>query len=420
MNIVSMKQSNSKFLLILLVLLTSFSCKTEEITVENNQNKNPEKPKGSDDAIALKENEIIVLVDFKTIPEYAISNFTNLKYDKQAVLNIEWDDGNLNCLDGLAVFNGGRASNGINYKGNYFSDGCGNNLSYKGALAVNGYNNYNMAEWGDNYPEKVTYLQMKKLIAEGWDIENHSLKHISLPNLTAAKQDLSEMNQLIFDRIGYVMNTLVVPTNFLFYMKAASELGFLSGTTQADISKDDISLYPSYAWNENIELNKIKETGIIGLNRAFNDNWSDTKALKDAINNTIASSSTNENRLIRIGTHNTHDIENFAKFISYINEISKDKLWVTSMRELFEFQMAKQKTKKTEQLSGTKLVIKLNQNDLQEMIRWQDLSLKIKSDAEIASITVKGSDTNSFNLKKGLVNIFKQKKVFKSANLLDN
>jgi hypothetical protein len=420
MNVASMKKNRGKFLLVLLVVLASFSCKTEEIKLDHNQYENSEDPKDNDEIITLKENEILVIVDFKTTPNYAVSNFTNLKYDKQTVLNIEWDDGNQNCLDGLAVFNGGLASNGINYTGNFFSDGCGNNLSYKGAVAVNGYNNYNMAEWGDDYPEKITYLQMKELISKGWDIENHSLKHISLPNLTSAKQDLSEMNQLIFDRIGYVMNTLVVPTNFLYYMKAASELGFISGTTQADLLKDGITLYPSYAWNENIELNKINETGFIGLNRAFNDNWSDTKALKEAINNTITSSSSNENKLIRIGTHNIQDIKNFANFITYINEISKDKLWVTSMRELFEFRIVKQKTEKKEKLSRKKLVILLNQENIKEMIRWQDLTLKIESDAEIASINIKGSDSNSFNLKTGLVNIFKQKRSFKSANLLDN
>ncbi len=373
---------------------------------------NPNKQNQIDDT----GSNIVIKVVFNSIPAYAKSHFTNLKFGKAAVLNFEWDDNTTDCLTGLAIFNGGLATNGITYPGKTFTDGCGNKINYRSALAVNTLSDYNGEELGLKYPGKVSYQQMKGLINQGWDIENHSSKHADQKSLTSAKADLTKANQLIFDRTAYNMNTLVVPTNYNFYMKAAEELGFLAGTTQADDAKDGLIIYPSNAWKNNVDFMKIPY-GFTALNRLFNDDWSNTDDLKSRIEETMQTSTSSVNKLIRIGTHNTSSIAGFASFINDINKIAQDRLWVTSMRELCEYRETKHQTRKTEVLKDNALTITLNQKDIPAMIRWRDLSMMVSSNASIKTIIINGADHSSYNLKTGLINIFKENKSFKTASL---
>lgn len=390
------------------ILLINTSCKKSNTAIlEEEENKVEEIIKVND------KDKITIEVIFSSAPTQASSTYTNLKFDKDAIFNMEWDDNSKDCLNGLAILKGGLASNGINYPGKTFTDGCGNKISYKAALAINGYNANRQLEIGVNNPSAINYNQMKTLIQEGWDIENHSLRHQSLASLELAKADLEELNKLLYDRIGYSMNTLVVPSNFEHFMKAAADLGFISGTTQADHQKDGISIFPTNAWVPTVNFNSLPN-GFVALNRTFNDNWSDTEYVKSTIVKMMNSS----NSLVRIGSHNVNDVAGFANFIDQVEILSEDRLWVTTMREMLEYRITKEKTDKTEKLNGNTLTITLNQKNIADMIRWRDLSLKINSDAPISDIKIIGGDKSSFNKTSGLVNVFKQQSEFKSSKLV--
>lgn len=408
-----MKIKYLSFLLFISILLIGTSCKkSENLTKEEEEIIVVVPP-----VAAENDSNIVIKVTFSSTPSQATSSYTNLKFDKQAVFNMEWDDNSLDCLDGLAILKGGLASNGVTYSGKTFTDGCGNQINYRAALAINGYNTFNQREWGADYPGSISYTQMKELIKHGWDIENHSSRHIAMENLTLAKADLQDLNTLLFNRIGYTMNTLVVPVNYNFYMKAASELGFLSGTAQADDVKDGLPIYPTNAWKDNVDITTIPD-GFAALNRAFNDDWSKTELEKSKIDKLITSSTPTSNKLFRLGSHNANDVAGFADFINHISNASQDKIWVTTMRELFEYRYAKLKTKKSEVLVGNSLTITLNQDDIANMIRWRDLTLKINSEAVVSDITITGADKSSFNKTSKLINVFKENKDFKSAALL--
>lgn len=393
------------------ILLINTSCKKSNALVIDE--KNPEIVEEIVDA--TDTDKIIIQVVFNAAPTKVSAEFTTLKFNKEAVFNMEWDDNSKDCLDGLAIFKGGKASNGISYPGKSYTDGCGNKISYRAALAINGYNSTRQMEIGVNNPSAINYNQMKTLIKEGWDIENHSLKHESVANVELAKADLAEMNKLLFDRIGYTMNTLVVPSNFNHYMEAASDLGFIAGTTQADQERDGIKMFPTNAWIPTVNLNTLP-SGFVGLNRTFNDNWSNIEDVKGKVVKMMNSPF----NLFRMGSHNVKDIAGFADFVDHIEVLSKDKLWVTTMREMLEYRIVKEKTQKSEKLNGNTLTITLDQKDIADMIRWRDLSLKIVSDASISTVKITGADKSSYNLNTGLVNVFKEHTKFKSSKLMSN
>jgi hypothetical protein len=135
------------FVLILLSFHTS-SCKNESIvellpppsTVNPIDTINsPQTPPIDTIIFNPPKDGTIIKISFASKPNKVVLNPTKLKYGKSAVINLEWDDNSLASLEAYEIL-----------KNSHYSDGTGNHKSYTAALAINGLNNYNNKEFGDN------------------------------------------------------------------------------------------------------------------------------------------------------------------------------------------------------------------------------------------------------------------------------
>lgn len=405
---------NSVLLLPIVLILVSFhtsSCKNESIadlvpppsisdpidTIGNS----PQIPPTDTVAVNPPKEGTIIKISFISKPNKVSLNPTSLKYGKSAVINLEWDDNSLASIKAYEIL-----------KNLNFTDGTGNNKSFTAALAINGLNNYNNKEFGDNYPDKVSYTQMQQLINEGWDIENHGDYHNKTGNYHNGENVLKNINNLtdrLFHHTGYLMNTVVVPSADLGYVKTAKSLGYLGATTQG--AKDGFPIFPEYPDILNVSL---LPNDFVQLNRFFTDDWTASYVedkLNPLIDELIAKSSVTTPYLFRLGSHTINN-EGFKLFTNHIQKVANDKIWVTSMREFLEYRIVKEKIQTTQYSNKNTVYIVLNYSKIPKNIRFEDISYLIDADAEIEKIEITGATHSSYNKEKKLINIFKEKKEF--------
>lgn len=351
------------------------------------------KPESSKEQKPGNKN-IVIEVEFSSPPSKAALRYSPLKYGKKAALNIEWDDNSLAGIEALPLLNK-----------KVYTDGCGNNISYTAALAINGLSNNNNKELGDHYQGKVSYHQMLTLIKAGWDIENHGDYHNkngTFGNGDNILKNIKDLNERLFEKTGYLMNTFVVPNADSGYVAAAEQLGFLCSTTQG--AKDGYVIYPEYGGLT--ELNSVPE-GYIQFNRSFTDDWTTgyvNANLKPYIDRLLSLSSSSSNFLFRLGSHSIESA-GFQLFINYIEQQANDELWVTSMRELMEYRVVKEKISKTEALSNNMLKITLDYDKIPDSLRFRDISFYIDTESNIKSIKISGADRSTYNQDQKLINI---------------
>ncbi len=120
---------------------------------------------------------VTIKVTFTSAPTFATSSFADLKYNKQAVFNLDIDDQPANVMSVLAYMQGGTAlEDGKNYPGKFFTDGCGNKKPYTAAVATTAHSNYNDGDL-TLVPHLLNASQLTQLVASGFMLENHGFYH---------------------------------------------------------------------------------------------------------------------------------------------------------------------------------------------------------------------------------------------------
>lgn len=359
-------------------------------------------------ATPVTAGTMTVDITFDTVPTSPTVTYTNQKYNKQAVFNFEWDDNSVASVMSIPLIM--RRS---------FTDGCGNKVAYRAALGINGINSFNLLEMGF-YSGLAQYCDMQRMIALGWDIENHSMYHLSRDSVTA-RADIVDLTQMLWNRIGYTMTAFIVPTNYNYYVSNCLSLGtYITATTQG--AKDNIAIYPTFInW---VDLNAIPNNNFTQLNRQFTDDWSNTwldGTNVTNINSLLSNATASVNPLVRLGTHarDSNLYKPLEAMLSYLEAKAQDRVWVCSMRECFEYRYVKKKAVKTQALNGKTLRVTFDISALPNYIRWRDLSFKVTTGngAKIARVEAAGVDRMTYNPVTGLVNIFKENLVFQSPAL---
>lgn len=312
---------------------------------------------------------------------------------------MEWDDGSLGTFNSIHTF-----------KNKTFTDGCNKQINYRGGIGVIGKNWFTLNE-NSNMNGVISYPEIIEMISYGWDISNHSMLHrydtgTDTPNSLGVRNELIEWNRLFWDRTGYRMNTIIVPVNYPYFVVEGDSLGFICATTQG--AKDGYAIYTI-----NTNQNSIPD-GFAQLDRWFTDDWSQSyieTTLKVKIDSLMSAITPIFKPFFRIGTH-TNLYEQYPMFINYLHAASDDKIWVTTMREWFEYRYLKNNAIKTDSLHDNRLEININLSSIPEHIRWRDLSLKVTSDSRIVSVIANNVDSFTFNSVTGLINLYKEKNVF--------
>ena len=362
-------------------------------------------------------NIITIAVTFNTTPVSASSAFADLKYNKLGVYNYEMDDRSPGMRDVFAFFNGGTAPvNGVTYPGKTFTDGCGNVVKWRAAVATNARLQSDNSDWA-NYNNCLNWAEMANLVNNNWMIENHGFYHNKTGTYANGENTSKNINdntiyikdRLLEQGVQYIPRIFVVPNNDAGYVPAAQALGYMAAVSQQSL--DGYPIYPQYVDNTS-SISDLPQTFAM-YNRGFKDGWDAGSVgyYQGIIDNYFLSGMSAANKKIwRFAGHYFSDTD-FARFISLMNYLetkSADRVWITTLQEFLEYRETKAAVVKTETLSGNTLTITLDISSLPAKNRFRDMSVLINSGATINTVTVTGADASSFNAATGLINVFEK------------
>lgn len=364
----------------------------------------------------LQAQIIIVKVTFASPPSSATSSFADLKYDKQAVFNLEIDDQPANVMSILAYLQGGTApEDGVNYRGKFFSDGCGNKKPYTAAVAMTAHSNYNDGDL-TTVPFLLNPAQLTTLVAAGFMLENHGFYHEKnqyyITNKFNEARNIQENTKFIFSKTKFIPRVWVTPSANTGYNSYVEAQGYLAATSQG--VTDGYPSQPINMWTTHLaDISKFNNKFNVFL-RDFTDDWANatiTNELKSLVTGLKNKSSATVHHLYRLGTHsfNSGNWVGFKSFIDYVETTANNTIWVTSLQELLEYLEVKRAVLKTQTLKGKELTIRLDLSKIPVTNYFRDMSIKIKSKTSIRSVVIIGADSYSYN-NLGLINIFKKKK----------
>ncbi|WP_411275590.1 hypothetical protein [Daejeonella sp.] len=347
------------------------------------------------DAVKIDAKLIAVEVNFLSTPTNTASIIPYLKYNKTSAINFEFDDNPASVYSLFKYLNT-----------QMFTDGTGREITFRSAIAVNSRGNYNNGDLWENYQGNLSKTDALELVSNGWTLENHGYYH-SVLNATdnfgygkPVADNISENTKAVFEKTGFKMRTLVVPSNDKGYLLPAFQQGIIATTSTNHF--EGFQSFPMYG--DYVDVTKLPQ-GNLHFRRDFNDKWdaSGINLVKTKIITLFNKSNMSERMLYRIGTH-IPDLDAFKSLSAYIKANSNDKCWVTTMQEMVEYFQIREQIVKKEIISEGKLLITLDISNIHKETLFKDFSLLVNSDTPIQSIKVHNARSSSFNLN-GLINI---------------
>lgn len=341
---------------------------------------------------ALPGNSMTLTIYFDTIPNYADIDKAAFRYNKDFAYSLTLDDG-YRCAfkNAFMLLNGGYvAGNNTTYPGLYYTDGCGNDIPFRGGLSI-----YSKGATGNdlhvNSLNYISWNEMQTMIAHGWNIYNHSLQHAAGPGTDYVYQ-IAENTRYIKQKTGYTTRHFVVPSGDQNYLGPAYANGMLS------VYANNAS-YQGFP--NGLVINNALDYNNFSLYKRFlYDTYYDTTNIFQSIQ-IAASLSTNGNHL----WYNdfTHRVEfgnyggslNFPLFAWYMQWIEQnygksgtDNVWMAPMQEVFEYLYVRDHTPMTVTRSGNVMRVIIDRSQLPDSLLKYALSFVVNSDANISSIVL--------------------------------
>lgn len=331
-----------------------------------------------------------VQITYAAPPATTEVEYAPLKYNKNGWIAVQWDHSLVGVNQALPILNAAT-----------YTDGCGNSKNYRGSVGVNGRNQADNAEIG-YLPDEITYELMATLLGSKWTIENHGFYHDpegNYNNGTDEVKNTNDLDDLIFLRTGYRMNTTIVPTNYAGYPNAAAALGYVSSESTGTF--DDFPPEPPFTI---LGTYSNLQYPFAAIRRDFSDELvTEIADKKTNVNNVINGSG----RFYVLGSHESSPA--FQELIDHIEDNAADSVLVVSAREALEYISMKQCPKAVE-LTGSTLTITIDTSAVSSRVQWRDLSLL--APAGMTGVTVEGADSVSYNPTTGLINILKEKTIW--------
>ena len=175
-----------------------------------------------------------ITIQFDAVPSTTPSvSKAGLKYNKDIAYSFTFDDATVDAFTcGFPVFKGGLVSgNGQTYSRLFYTDGCGNDIPFRGGIAWNTVNVINVDVHTGNVAGQLTWKQLDTLYDAGWDVLNHSNSHKS--KLSGPMSGNDYVNEIELNRVAVRARTqkkvempiFVTPSGDTFYHPIAYQQG---------------------------------------------------------------------------------------------------------------------------------------------------------------------------------------------------
>jgi len=323
-----------------------------------------------------------------------------LKYNKDFAYSFTFDDGKIDGYSyAFKLLNGGDITEtGESFDGLFFTDGCGNEVPFRGSIAWNSVNS-SFYDLHINTPDYITWLQLQEIISADWDVMNHSYSHAAYGE-TDYNYQITENQNAVLAKTGFEMTQFVVPSGDLNYVNPAFELGMQTVySNQSD--------YLGY--DSGIDIDSPFNTYQPKIFRRYMyDDLYNPSNIMDKINQ-IANNSQNGNhlwwndfthRIIPIPTGGSLVWDTFKSYMQQIaeqyGENGTDCIWFAPQAEILNYLEVRENTSLGFEKSGNTVNVYLNTTEIPENFLNYFLSLNITADAELLSVSPQFSANINF------------------------
>lgn len=400
----------------LLFLLLFLSCKTSYV------------PDTGDDI------RIVITLDGPA--ESVLVKPATLKYNKDFAFSFTLDDGLISdYLVAYPFFYGGEVAgsykdqwgidqggNGLHYPGLYYTDGSGNALSFRAAIAINGRN----IEGADTvlHPGFLSWKQVQELYEAGWGVLNHGYTHAT-GNDVDALDEIKSNNTAVNRHIGLAMKGFVVPGG---NKDSASNPLYIQAACNLEMQTVQCENFGNYL----IMPDTVSDLSCLRLGRLFMHTAADSVLLlRSGPNLTIKGTQAGLFRTIHkhleqgrpfwinafthgVGNQNVWGISVILpEFIHFFNRLAAqyggngmDNMWMAPTQEVYDYLRNKRAAKYTVRKNANTIQILMKKNNLPKELRYHELTFILTAGRRIQLVKCSGCSIESYSngIRNNLIN----------------
>ena len=294
----------------------------------------------------------------------------------------------------------------LTYPGMYQTDGCGNQLPFKGGIAWNSTNPGYIDVHVGNVSWYMLWSQMEEMYGAGWDVYNHSYSHRALvtsPSIvdTDYLYEVKQNQSYVKAKTTIEMTHFVVPSGDTNYYKAARANGFTK------IYNQNYLLPGFFKGNEGLQIDAPLSTDNFYLYRENIDAAPESTTNLD----NVAIRSVN-------GTHYwynefIHRInspagtltggQNFNAFKTYMSYIEttygakgSDRVWIAPLQEVYEYTALRDASTLSTTVEGTQATVEVDFSQIPDRIRHKAMTLVVNGGANFSAVQGAGVRIASF------------------------
>jgi hypothetical protein len=374
---------------------------------------------------SLPANALVLNVTFATAPTTFDIQKATFRYNKDFAYSMTLDDGLRDAYTcAFPLLNGGYvAGNNTTYPGLFYTDGCGNDVKFKGGSAWYSLGG-SMNDIHVNSTNSINWPELQQMLNAGWNIFNHSLQHEAGAGTNYVFQ-IVENTKYIRNKVGITTRHFVVPSGDQGYVAPC----FANGMVAVYGNNGGYSGYPN---GLNVS-NPLNYSNFKLFKRFLYDDYYNQSNITQHIDN-AANLSVNGNHIWyndfthRVGFQTYGGSLIFSTYEYYMNYIANtygkngsDRVWMAPLQEVFEYLQVRDFSVISTSLTGTNLQVVIDRSNLPDSLLKYALSFVINSDASIVSVVANQPADITFrgNTATKLINLEWQNNTLKSGGLVE-
>lgn len=342
---------------------------------------------------SVPADDFLLTVNLDMAPATYTFEKARLRYNKDFAYTFSLDDGLVDAYTCAFKLLGGGYSPATQqtYPGLFYTDGCGNNLPFKGTLmwysVSSSFNDIHVST-----PSYVSWLQLNEMLAQGWGIANHSYSHATDPLTTNFPYQITANDSAVFTRTGVHLTQFAAPggSNSVGYYPLAWEKGIkcaYSRTTtfgnpfgaQVDnnLNYNQFTIYRDYKCDDTHNLLNIMN----GINSCATLSQNGKHYWYIDFTHHVSPNQVSGSLLFNLFKYYQEQIAGLY------GQAGSDRIWAASGTEVFEYLKLRDSSKVTCSWWGNQLKIMIDRSNLPANLLRYAMSFNISADANILSVT---------------------------------